>query len=141
MKAQDAVSREVKRVALGTLALAAVMLIVFVAVGRMEARVLLGALYGCALAVGNFALLALTVRKIADDAGAVDDDATKLAKMRIQKSYSTRMLAGAVLLVVGVAVLKLNWLACCLPLVFPRIVILLKGLLDRAHRVKGSDMK
>lgn len=141
MKPQDAVNREIKRVAIGTLALAAVMLAVFAAVGRMEMKVWLGALYGCVLAVGNFLLLAFTIRKIADGAGAVDEDATKMAKLRIQKSYSTRMLAGAALLVVGVAVLKLNWVACCLPLIFPRIVILFKSLLDRINRVKGSDIK
>lgn len=141
MKSQDTVSREIRRILLGTLALTAVMLLVFVLLGRSGIRVWLGALYGYVLANGNFTLLAHTVRKIADSADVVDEDATKAAKLRIQKSYSARMLFGAVLLVVALWVFKLNWVSCCLPLIFPRVIITFKTVFDRNKRVKGSDIK
>ena len=141
MKSQDTVSKEVRRVVLGTSVLTALMLLVFVLVGRSGIKVWFGALYGYILAAGNFVLLAYTVHKIADSADVVDEDTTKAAKLRIQKSYSMRMLACAVLLVVALAVFRLNWVACCLPLVFPRIIITFRTAHDRIKKVKGSDIK
>ena len=141
MKSQDTVSKEVRRVVLGTSILTALMLLVFVLVGRSGIKVWLGALYGYILANGNFMLLAFTVRKIADSADVVDEDATKAAKLRIQKSYSLRMLLGAVLLVLALWVFKFNWISCFLPLIFPRIIITFKTVSDHRNRVKGSDIK
>ena len=141
MKSQDTVSKEIRRILLGTLVLTAVMLLVFVLLGRADLKVWLGALYGYILANGNFMLLAYTVRKIADSADVVDENATKAAKLRIQKSYSLRMLLGAVLLVLALWLFKLNWVSCFLPLIFPRFIITFKSVLDRNKRVKGSDIK
>ncbi len=141
MNTKDAVSREIRRIALGSLVLTALMLIVFVLLGRTEAAVWFGALYGYVLANGNFMMLAHTVRKITDNAENADEDTTKMAKMRMQKSYSTRMLVGVILLIAALAVFKLNWVTCCLPLIFPRIIILFKSAFDRMKRVKGSDIK
>ncbi len=141
MKSPDAVSREIRRIALGTMVLTALMLIVFFLLGQLDFKVWLGALYGYALANGNFLLLAFTVRKIADSSPSDGEDAARMGRLRIHKSYSARMLLGAVLLILALAVFKLNWVACCLPLVFPRIIILLKTLIDHIGKVKGSDAK
>lgn len=143
MKPQEAVKRETGHIAIGTLAMTALMLIVFAAIGRFEARVLLGALYGCALAVANFFLLGMTVQRIAESAKKqqseeADPDEVKLAKLRMRRSYSLRMLAGAGLLVLGIAVFKLNWIACVCPLIFPRIVIAAMDVFKRVRSVKGS---
>lgn len=143
MKPQEAVRRETGHIAIGTLALTALMLAVFAIIGRFRLNVLFGGLYGCALAVANFFFLGMTVQRIAESAPSqggeeADPDAVKLAKLRMRRSYSLRMLLGAGLLVLGLAALKLNWIACVCPLVFPRITITAMDVFKRVRSVKGS---
>ncbi len=141
MKPQQAVRRETRKVALGTLVLTAVMLAVFALAGHFDLRALLSALYGDLLAVGNFYLLGRTVQRIAETPDAQSVEQVNLAKLRMRRSYTLRMVGGAALLVLGIAALKLNWIACMVPLVFPQIAILAANWLG-SRRVKGgSDMK
>ena len=142
MKPQQAVKKETGHIALGTLILAAVMVAVFAVIGRLDLSVALGAVYGSALAVANFFLLGMTVQQIAETAEGDDPDQVKLAKLRMRRSYLLRMLAGAGLLILGVAALKLNWIACFCPLVFPRLTILAMNIRGSVKSVKGSgDIK
>ena len=142
MKPQEAVVKETGHIAIGTLILTAVMLIVFAVIGRFNLNVLLGGLYGSVLAVANFFFLGLTVQRIAESAQTgseeVDPDAVKLAKLKMRQSYMLRMLLGAGLLIVALAVLKLNWIACVCPLIFPRITISAMDVFKRVRSVKGS---
>ena len=142
MKPQEAVVKETGHIAIGTLILTAVMLAVFAIIGRFNLNVLFGGLYGCALAVANFFFLGLTVQRIAESAQTgreeVEPDAVKLAKLKMRQSYMLRMLLGAGLLIVGIAVLKLNWIACFLPLIYPRITIMAMDVFKRVRSVKGS---
>ena len=143
MKPQEAVLKETGHIALGTLILTAVMIAVFAVIGRFDLAVLLGGLYGCGLAVANFFFLGLTVQRVAESAQKlqgeeVDPDAVKLAKLKMRQSYMLRMLLGAGLLILGLAVLKLNWIACVCPLVFPRITISAMDVFKRVRSVKGS---
>ena len=115
MKPQEAVVKETGHIAIGTLILTAVMLIVFAVIGRFNLNVLFGGLYGSALAVANFFFLGLTVQRIAESAQTkseeVDPDAVKLAKLKMRQSYMLRMLLGAGLLIVALAVLAVAlWL-------------------------------
>ena len=48
------------------------------------------------------------------------------------------MLLGAGLLIVALAVLKLSWIACVCPLIFPRITISVMNAIHRVRSVKGS---
>ena len=142
MKPQEAVVKETGHIAIGTLILTAVMLAVFAIIGRFNLNVLFGGLYGCALAVANFFFLGLTVQQIAESAQTgseeVDPDAVKLAKLKMRQSYMLRMLLGAGLLIVALAVLKLNWIACVCPLIFPKITISVMNAIHRVRSVKGS---
>lgn len=145
MKPQEAVVKETGHIAIGTLILTAVMLAVFAIIGRFNLNVLFGGLYGCALAVANFFFLGLTVQRIAESAQTgseeVEPDAVKLAKLaklKMRQSYMLRMLLGAGLLIVALAVLKLNWIACVCPLIFPRITISVMNAINRVRSVKGS---
>ncbi|MGN1007258.1 MAG: ATP synthase subunit I [Aristaeellaceae bacterium] len=143
MKPQEAVRKETGHIAIGTLVMTAVMLAVFAIVGHFRLNVLLGALYGCVLAVANFFFLGITVQRIAESAKAQEDekqdpDAVKLAKLKMRQSYMLRMLLGAGLLIVALAVLKLNWIACVCPLIFPRITISAMDVFKRVRSVKGS---
>ena len=142
MKPQEAVVKETGHIAIGTLILTAVMLAVFAIIGRFNLNVLFGGLYGCSLAVANFFFLGLTVQHIAESAQTgseeVEPDAVKLAKLKMRQSYMLRMLLGAGLLIVALAVLKLNWIACVCPLIFPRITISVMNAINRVRSVKGS---
>ena len=140
MDSGKAVKREVCRVAVGSLILTAAMLGVFALIGRTETSVLLGGLYGCVVAVGNFFFLGVTVRRIADTENADDPEQIAHAKLKMRSSYITRTVVTGALLIVGLAVLKLNWIACLVPLIFPRITILAAQLFEK-RRVKGSEIK
>ena len=72
MKLQKAVKEETIFVALGSLVLSVLMVCAFFGLNRvfpeqvpMGMPVILGAAGGCAVAVGNFFLMALTVQKVA----------------------------------------------------------------------------
>ena len=123
MKPQKAVISETLHIAAGTAALSAVMLIVYAIVGKMSLNTMLGALYGSVLVILNFFALGMTVQMSAKGIQEDDEQAKQHAKAQMQFSYSVRMLAVFGMEVLGIAVLKLDALACLLPLVFPRITI------------------
>lgn len=119
MKLQEATKREVLRIALGTLGLCAVENIVYLCLGRWSAGVCWGSLLGGAAAVLNFLFMAITVQL------AVGGGDEKQAKMKMQLSYSVRMLVLLGVVVLGFVLPALDGLATALPLLFPRIVIFL----------------
>ena len=131
MKPQKAVVRETVHIAIGTFALVAVMLAVFAALGAFDISVLLGGLWGGAIAVVNFFALGMTVQSSVQGIQSEDDAASKRAKAKMQLSYSLRMLAEFALAVLGIAVFHFNAVACVLPLVFPRVVIMVLHLRQR----------
>lgn len=149
METRNAVLKETKYIALGCVIGTCVMLGIFAAIGAFSIKVLLGGIYGCALAVLNFLMLGYTVRKLADQAlenrigeeEEVDPEVVKLAKLKMQRSYMTRMIAGIGLLILAIAVLKLDWIACLVPLIFPRIAIFVRQFGMKAGNIKGSDIK
>ncbi len=159
MKLQPAVKQDTLRIAAGTVCLACVMMLVFLALGHFDLSVLLGALLGCAAAVGNFFLMAMTIQHVverrqqeaaqhppapadADGEAAADeekpaDPLSKADKQFIQMSYTGRMLMIAA---VGLAALLADMfhpVATLLPLLFPRIVIFALGILDKSKTKEG----
>ena len=123
MKPQKAVVQETRRIAIGTAILVALMLRAFLAAGKMNGLVLLGALIGYALAVGNFFVMAMDVQRLTDSIDAADESAVKTAKAKMRLSYNRRMLAMVLLLGASIYFLNVNWIAAAAPLVFPPIVI------------------
>ena len=152
MKVQPAVRQETAKIALGTAVLTLIMIGVFMILGRFDWTVLTGALLGWAAAVGNFFLMALTVQKAADEMkpttqpAADEDDQeeddgeekpeaplsedAKRGKQRIQLSYTLRMLGLGVIAILGVTLPWFQSVAVLLPMLFPRIVIALRGALQ-----------
>ena len=148
MKIQPAVRTETARIAMGTACLSLVMLLVFALLGRLDVTVVLGTLWGAGAAILNFFLMALSVQRAAesmngvtlppeplDENGDPDPDAppqppvpeVQRAKRWMQLSYTGRML-----LLVGVAIVALTApcfhpVAAALALLFPRLVIFLRG--------------
>ena len=147
MKIQPAVWEETRKIALGTAALTAVMLLVFLLLGKMDGSVLLGALLGYAVAVGNFFLMALSVQKAAEKMEGADlpplDESVREAgenpekslspealdaKRGMRFSYMGRMLLMAAAVIIPVKSPALNAVAAIVPIFFPRLVIAFEGI-------------
>lgn len=148
MKIQKAVKRYTAFVASGVLVLTAIMLAVFAAMGKMDGTVLLGAAWGAGFSVLNFFLMGLAVQSAtempveprAEAQAAADDDPpekqpltddAKRIKARIQRSYTLRMFMMVIAAVVALVAPCFHTVAAMLPMLFPRIVILFQGILNK----------
>lgn len=152
MKVEPAVRNETKKIAAGTGILTLVMLLVFTVLGKMHIGVVLGALLGSLAAIGNFFLLGLSCQKVANSMQGVEmpplpdeneegDDADEAAKtenaavvpeIRQAKQHMHLSYIGRMVLLMGVAIVGLtvplfNPIAAVVPLLFPRLVILFRG--------------
>ena len=115
MKLQKSVLREVRHIAIGTVACTAVQLAAFALLGRLDGAV------GAGFAVFNFVLLGFTMQRAAGNA--------EKAKQIAQFSYSVRMLLTCVVAILGFQLGALNGVATALALFFPRITISVMQLL------------
>lgn len=120
-KPQETVLKETRRIAIGEAAMLAVMLIVYAALGRFALSVVLGGLVGAAYAVFNFFMLGMTVQK----AMKLREENEALATMQLRSSYSMRMIGMLVVAIVAFALPFVDGLACIIPMVFPRLTILI----------------
>ncbi len=136
MQVQQATRRETLHIALGTLGFSAVMQLVFVLLRRWEWGVVWGNLLGGGFAVLNFFLLGLTVQGVAAESDQ------KRAKLKLQMSYSLRMLATLLVVVLAIKLPGVSWPAAVIPLFFPRLTILamqLMGMYKPRSHDKGGD--
>ena len=152
MKVQPAVQAETKKMALGVGVLTVLMIAVFLIIRKFDYTVLLGAALGFAAAVGNFFLMALTVQKVTgnmpvlpkkeEETGESEDeekeqplsDEAKQAGKQMQLSFLLRMLMlGGVAALAVTAPIFHPW-ASLLPMLFPRIVIALRSLLENKQK-------
>ena len=152
MTIQPVVKQETKKIALGVSVLSLLMIAVFLILRKFDFSVLLGAVIGSLTAIGNFFLMALSVQKAADsippspreeteEEDAEDGDAekplseeAKNAKKRMQLSYTLRMLMIAAVAIISVSLPFINSWAALIPMLFPRIVISLVGLLQKNQK-------
>ena len=145
MKVQPEVKAETKRIAMGVLVLTALMIAVFLIVGKFDYTVLLGAALGSAAAIGNFFLMALTVQHAADSMPVLPPQSEKeqdgedgedkpekplsaearQAGRKMQASYLLRMLGMAGVAIMGAALPVFHPVATLLPMLFPNAVIIL----------------
>ncbi len=153
MKVQPAVQAETRKMALGVGVLTVLMIAVFLIIRQFDYTVLLGATLGFAAAVGNFFLMALTVQKVTGDMPALPkrdeaeteetgeeekeqslSDEAKHAGKQMQLSFLLRMLMlGGVAALAVTAPVFHPW-ASLLPMLFPRIVIALRSLLENKQK-------
>ena len=152
MTVQPAVRQETKRIAGGTLILTAVMLIVFMLLGQMDYTVVLGALLGAAYAIGNFFLLALSVQMAAEKMNGSHpaplpeveegEEASEVpmspeaqsARKGMQLSYTWRMLLLILVAVVAIKVPCFHAIAALIPMLFPRVIIFINGIIDKTQK-------
>ena len=124
MKVNKTVINETKYIAFLVVIFSVLMQAVFLIIGKWNYTVLLGNFWGSAVAIGNFFVMGLFVQK------AVTQD-EKEARQTVRASQSLRMAGIFVLAVIGILVPFLNSIAVVIPLVFPRIAIMLRPLMNK----------
>lgn len=122
MKLQSASKKEIKRIALGTLAWDVILLVVLFflsleGIGSFDYKVFIGVAGGSVVAVLNFTVMCLTIQK------AVDIEEKKQMKSFIQGSYNGRLLLQAGWIVVAFVVPHIQVVAAAVPLLFPNLTI------------------
>ena len=121
MKPDKAVKKETGILLLGTLILCGVLCGIFAIVKKFDYTVVTGTLLGGLASVANFFFMGLTIQSAV---GKEPD----MAKKKIQLSYTVRMLALLGVLGVGVYLPYFHWLAVLVSALFPRVIILFRGI-------------
>ncbi len=112
------VKTDVLRVAAGNFILGGIMVVIFALVGHFSLDVLWGALLGCSFVSLSFLWLAISVSK------NVEKDPEN-ARKRVSATYTYRLLAMALMVVIAIKLPVFNWVAAVIPLFYQRIVITL----------------
>ena len=154
MKVQPVVKTETQKMALGVGILTVLMIAVFLIARQFDITVLLGALLGSGAAIGNFFLMALTVQKITDDMPhlppkeekeeedgeesqgreePLSEEAMQGGK-RMRLSYTLRMLVMIGVAALGVWLPQFHPVSTLIPMLFPRIVIALRGIFENKQK-------
>lgn len=134
-----AVRKETGYIAVWVCALSLVMQAVFLIIRRWDLSVLFGNLGGAILAVGNFFLLAVVVSR------AVAQNKPEEAARRVKATATLRLIGVGALAALLIGVLKTNIYATLIPLLFPRIGLLFRPMIDRKkgtapREAEGSDL-
>lgn len=126
VKIDRVVIKETKYIATFVVILSVLMQAVFLIIGKWHYSVLLGNLWGAAMAVLNFFVMGLYVQK------AVSQE-EKEARQTVRASQSLRMFGIFVLAIVGLIIFKqtLARVAIVVPLIFPRIAIMIRPLINK----------
>ena len=129
------VLRQVGGLAVALLVCIAVMLAVYALLGRLDRLVLLGAVFGWILAVGNFLSLSITVSNALDR--AANGGSPQKAQLEIQTSSVVRPLVLALIYIVLFRAKVCDPVAALLPLLFAQVAI--KVLEFFRNDKKGGD--
>lgn len=124
MKVDKTVIKETKYISFFVIVLSVLMQSVFLIISKWNYTVLLGNIYGAAIAVLNFFVMGLYVQK------AVGQD-EKEAKQTVKASQSLRFAAIILLAGVGVVIPVFNPVTVVIPLIFPSIAVFLRPLIDK----------
>ena len=138
-----AVKKETGYIAVWVILLSLVMEAVFLIIGKWDLSVLFGNIGGAAIAIGNFFLLALIATRSMEKALAKGKP--EEAARRVKATATLRLLGCALICVILIALLKTNVYATVIPLLFPRIGIAFRPMIDRKRGVEtpgteGSDL-
>ena len=138
-----AVKKETGYIAVWVVLLSLVMEAVFLITGYWNVSVLLGNLGGAAIAIGNFFLMALIATRAVSH--GVDSGKPEEAAKRVKATTAPRLLGCLALCAVLVGVFKTNVYATLIPLLFPRIGIAFRPMIDRKRGkgpqgTEGSDL-
>ena len=126
-----AVKKETGYIAVWVVLLSLLMEAVFLLLGKWDLSVLWGNLGGAAIAVGNYLLLAITVSR------AVSRSKPEEAARRVKATATLRLLGCAGLCALFIGVFHTNIYATVIPLLFPRIGIAFRPMIDRKRGVQS----
>ena len=134
-----AVKKETGYITVWVLLLSLLMEAVFLIIRQWYLSVLFGNLGGAVLAVLNFFLLAFTVSR------AVDKGKPEEAAQRVKATATLRLIGVGALSALFIGAFKTNVLATLIPLLFPRVAIAFRPILDRKRGTgntgtEGSDL-
>ena len=138
-----AVKKETGYIVVWVVLLSLVMEVVFLVIGQWDLSVLFGNLGGAAVAIGNFFLMALIATRAVSR--AVEKGKPEEAAARVKATATVRLLGCLAVCVILIAVFKTNLFATVIPLLFPRIGIAFRPMIDRKRGVEtpgteGSDL-
>ncbi len=125
------VKRETCYIAGFVLIFSVIMELAFLLAGAWDITVLLGNLLGGLVAVGNFFLMGLTIQRAL---GKSEKDAA--ARMKL--SQSLRLIMQLLFCAVGAAAPCFNLTASVVPLLFPRVAVMLRPLLNKKDKVEDA---
>ena len=131
LKLDNVVIKETKYIALWSLIFSLIMEAVFLIIGEWNYTVLLGNLLGVTINIINFIIIGITVQS------AVKKD-EKDAKQTMKASNMARMFFIFVTVAAGVLIPCFNRWAIVIPLIFPRLAIAIRPILDKKNNVKES---
>ena len=138
-----AVKKETGYISVWVILLSVIMEAVFLIIGRWRFReVLIGNLGGATAAVGSFFLLAVTVSR------AVSSGKPEEAARRVKASAGLRLIGMGGICALLIGVFHTNVYATVIPLLFPRIGLMFRPMIDRksgkssgtASDTEGSDL-
>ena len=134
-----AVKKETGYIAVWVVLLSLIMEAVFLIIRRWDLPVLFGNLGSAAIVIANFFILALVVSK------AVAQGQPDKAAMRVKASAGMRLIGMGALCAVLIGVFHTNVWATLIPLLFPRVGLLFRPMIDRKRGTaspgpEGSDM-
>lgn len=124
MKLQPASKKEVARISIGTavcdlILIAGLFLLSQFGIGTFAPlKILLSALCGSVIAIGNFIIMCLTIQS------AVGMENKRKMKARFQLSYNIRMLIQAGWIVIAFLVPQIHFIAGAVPILFPKVTLL-----------------
>lgn len=124
VKIDKTVIKETKYISYFVIILSVLMQSVFLIISKWDYTVLLGNIYGAAIAVLNFFTMGLYIQK------AVNQD-EKEARQTVKTSQSLRFAAMVLFIAVGVVIPCFNWITVVFPLIFPNIAVYLRPLIDK----------
>lgn len=126
-KIDPTVKKETKYITLMVVILMVLMEAVFLVLRRWDMTVLWGGLLGACVAILNFFLMGFTVQK------AVEKE-EKDAKQLMKVSQSGRMMMQLAFAAIAAAIpAAFNLLAALLPLLFPRVGVMLHGIIFKEY--------
>lgn len=126
VKIDKTIIKEIKYVAAFVIIFSAFMQAIILITGIWHWSMLLGNLWGAAVALGNFFAMCLYIQK------AVEQD-EKEAKQTMKASLSLRFAIQVLFTGIGVAVFYNNyaWISVVVPLVFPSFAAFLRPVIDK----------
>ena len=138
-KLDPVVRKETDYIAVWVFALSLMMEAVFLLIKKWNGSVLMGNLAGACAAIANYLLLGITVSK----AVSLGETGSRIA-LRVRASRTLRMLGMAGFCALCIGLLKTNVYATLIPLLFPRIGLAFRPVIDRKRGKKptaseGSD--